>query len=176
MANDGIFTQPGDEGLFGRGYPAQDPSAPAIDSDGTNLRETLMIAYPSPGHMRVARAIRHPKSGAVEFQEEYREPTPREREWLRQRGIPEIGPGSMVPNGTMSQAIGDTAIATPTGQPPEQGTPWLKLGLAFAAGALAIWGAPKAIEKAKEMMGSSGKKRRRVEEDDMEDDMEDGED
>ncbi len=124
--NDGIFTP--------RWGPEGETDAPPVDGDGTELRETLAVVYPSPGHMRVARQIRHPKSGNVEFQEEYREPTPEERNFLKAQGVPEIGPGSMIPPGAPSgmPSVGDVAPAAAAA--PAAGFPWGKVGLALAVG------------------------------------------
>ena len=146
---DGIFTQPGPDGMFGRGGPPGDSSSPVIDSDDTPLRETLLVAYPSPGHMRVARAIRHPKSGRTEQQEQYRVPTPEEVEFLKQQGLPgtgagSVGPGSMVQTG----GLGETAPAMPPTDPAAGTAPagepsalwtWAKYGAVFAAGAAGFW-------------------------------------
>ena len=43
----------------------------------------------------------------VEFQEEYRVPTPEEAAWLKAQGLPEVGAGSMIPPGAPS-------VPTPT--------------------------------------------------------------
>jgi len=143
---DGIFTQPGPSGIFGRGGPPGDSSNTPIDSDDTPLRETLLVAYPSPGHMRVARAIRHPKSGRVEMQEEYRVPSPEEVEFLRAQGVPNVGAGSMVRNGGGAVAgFGDAAMPpTDPGTTPhaeQLSALWTvaKYGAVFAAGAVGFW-------------------------------------
>jgi hypothetical protein len=138
MSQDGIFTQHGPDGIFGRGGPPEDASSPPIDGDGTPLRETLVVVYPSPGHMRVARAIRHPKSGKVEFQEQYRVPTPEEAAFLKQQGIT-LGPGSMVTSQLPPvSGLGDAAAAAANG-----GVPWVKLGVAVALGAAGFWAVNK---------------------------------
>jgi len=147
----GIFTQPGPDGIFGRGGEPGDPGSPAIDADGTPLRETLVVAYPSPGHMRVARAIRHPQNGKVEFQEEYRVPTPEEVALLAQQGVT-AGQGSMVvsQNATMPSTMPSTQLG-PTrsgigavGDPPaDAGFPWLTAGIAVVVGAAGFWAVNK---------------------------------
>lgn len=145
--NDGIFTQPGPDGLFGRGGMPQDASAPAIDGDDSQLRETLVVAYPSPGHMRVARAIRHPRNPPgqqVEFQEQYRVPTPEEVALLKTQGVT-VGPGSMVQSQTMMappSQLGPTypgigEVAVPPGDKPK--FPFVKVGLGVVAGAVGFW-------------------------------------
>ncbi len=151
---DGIFTQPSGGGVFRDDglSPQNDPAAPPIDSDGTPLRETLVVVYPSPGHMRVARAIRHPQSGRVEYQEELRVPTQEEVNLLAQQGVT-VGPGSMVTNDTGARMpginggpsqmprIGEVA---PSGQAvAASGTPWVKLLLALGAGAAGLWAVNK---------------------------------
>jgi 2-phospho-L-lactate transferase/gluconeogenesis factor (CofD/UPF0052 family) len=136
---DGIFTQPGPNGIFGRGGEPGDASAPTVDGDGTMLRETLVVVYPSPGHMRVARAIRHPKTGKVEFQEEYRVPTPDEVELLKQQGVV-AGPGSMITSQGPAPVVGGLGDAA---APPADGQPWLKLGIALVAGAAGFWAVNK---------------------------------
>lgn len=146
--SDGIFAQPGPNGIFndGSGQPL-DSAAPPIDSDDTPLRETLVAVFPSPGHMRVARAIRHPKSGSVEFQEQYRVPTPAEVELLRNQGITaDVGPGSMMPalNGAdAGVAPAANGAAPATGAAP--GFPWGKVGLAIVAGAAGFWAVNKYV-------------------------------
>lgn len=148
---DGIFTQPGPDGMFGRGGPPGDASSPPIDSDDTPLRETLLVAYPSPGHMRVARAIRHPKSGRTEQQEQYRVPTPEEVAFLKQQGVPgagSVGAGSLVPaGGGVVAGFGDATLP-PAGTDPGVGAPsalgtWVKYGAVFAAGAAGFWAVNK---------------------------------
>lgn len=151
MTQDGIFTQPGPDGIFGRGGPAEDASSPPIDSDDTPLRDTLLVAYPSPGHMRVARAVRNVKTGKItEFQEQYREPTPEEVQLLKQQGL-KVGPGSMVLSG-----LGEDSALTlpPTTPPPEQERgvlavvkrqPWIRIGMGVAVGVAGFWAYGKYI-------------------------------
>lgn len=140
--NDGIFTQPGPNGIFGRGGTPGDASSPPIDSDDTPLRETLVVAYPSPGHMRVARAIRHAKTGHKEFQEEFRVPTPDEMELLKQQGLT-VGPGSMVLAG-LGEDTHATTNPSPDGQQPGvlgaiKRQPWIRIGLGVAVGVAGYW-------------------------------------
>ncbi len=150
MAHDGIFTPPNDGGIFRDGSTGN-MDAPPIDGDDTPLRETLVVAYPAPGHMHVARAIRHPKSGNVEFQEQYRVPTDAEKVWLKQQGIDVVGPGSMIPpqstggmgaidtsNPNAPIVTGSPASSGPPA-PASTGTPWVKIGIALAAGAAGMW-------------------------------------
>lgn len=139
MRQDGIFTQPGPDGIFGRGGDPGDASAPSIDSDGTPLHETLVVVYPSPGHMRVARATRHPQTHKVEFQEQYRLPTPEEVELLKQQGVT-VGPGSMV----TSQGGAVSGLGADEGAPPAPLVPgWVKIGAAVAVGAAGFWAVNK---------------------------------
>jgi hypothetical protein len=145
--NEGIFTQPGPDGILGRGGEPEDATSPTIDGDGAALRETLVVAYPSPGHMRVARAIRHPQ-GNVEFQEQYRVPTASEVALLAQKGV-KVGPGSMVTSQGI-QGIGDAGVpgevaaqAQPGVLNTLKGQPWLKLAGAVAVGAVGCWVAGK---------------------------------
>ncbi len=134
--SDGIFTQPGPDGIFGRGGPPGDASSPSIDSDGTELRETLVVSYPSAGHMRVARATRNAKTGQiVEFQEQAREPTPEEVEILKRHGVV-VGPGSMVRSSSGMPAIGEVPEA-----PVVPG--WVKIAGAVAVGAAGLWAVNK---------------------------------
>lgn len=150
--NDGIFTQPGPDGIFNRGGPPLDASSPPIDSDGTPLRETLVVAYPSPGHMRVARAIRHPKSGRVEMYEEYREPTEDEIAILKRQGVT-VGPGSMVQHmpspmpPAVAPPVGGYVGAAGSGEAERPGffasQPWMKLTIAAGVGAAAFWAVNK---------------------------------
>lgn len=116
FGGEGIFTQHGPDGIFnsGGGTP-NDASAPIIDSDGTPLRETLVVTYPSPGHMRVARARRNPTSGKVEMQEEERVPTPAEVEFLKNKGVV-AGPGSMVTTQVSMPSLG-ASVDPATGMP-----------------------------------------------------------
>jgi len=146
--SDGIFTQPGPDGIFGygQGGPPQDPSSPTIDSDDNDLRETLVAVFPSPGHMRVARAVRNVKSGVVEKYEEYREPTAREREILAQQGVTAPPAPSMpapayypAPTALVAPQLGGTA--TDAGK--DDGQPWLKLAGAALVGAAALWATQK---------------------------------
>lgn len=152
---DGIFTQPGPDGLFGRGGEPLDASAPPIDSDGTPLKETLVAVFPSPGHMRVARATRHPKTGKVEFQEQYRVPTPEEVTYLKSQGIGPVGAGSMVPAPGTGISSGTGALGDPTAPPdpsapaappaPAKGFPWgIAIG-ALVVGAAGLWAANKYV-------------------------------
>lgn len=136
---DGIFTEHGPDGIFGRGGDPNDPSAPPVDGDGTPLRETLVVVYPSPGHMRVARAVRHPRTGKVEFQEQYRVPTPEEVVLLKQQGVT-VGPGSMVTSQTAVSGLGDAPAAAAAAS---EGLPWVKLGIAAAVGAAGFWAVNK---------------------------------
>ncbi len=149
--NDGIFTQSGPDGIFGGGGDPLDASSPPIDSDDTPLRETLVVDFPSPGHMRVARATRHPKSGRTEMYEEYREPTPEEVEILARQGVT-VGPGSMVTSmpQPMSPAVMPSVggyVGATDGAPPPEGffasQPWLKIGLGVAVGVAGFWAANK---------------------------------
>lgn len=150
--SDGIFTQPGPDGIFGRhqGGEPLDASSPTIDSDGADLRDTLIAVFPSPGHMRVARATRNVRTGKVEKHEEYREPTPQERAILEQQGVKPPpapaapGPVSFPPAPTplVAPQLG-TQTGSAGGQPPPAETPWLKLALAAAVGAAGLWAAQK---------------------------------
>jgi len=149
--NSGIFTQHGPNGVFGRGGPPEDASAPPVDGDGTPLRETLVVAYPSPGHMRVARAIRHPHNPPgqqVEFQEEFRVPTPEEVALLATQGVT-VGPGSMVQSQTAMMPPTQLGPTQPgiggVGDAPgeEPGFPWVKVALGVAAGAAGFWAVNK---------------------------------
>lgn len=135
--NEGIFTQPGPDGIFGRGGDPQDASSPSIDSDGQNLRETLVAVFPSPGHMRVARATKNIKTGRTEMHEQYRVPTQKEVELLAQQGI-------------TPQALGPSSLgAAPDAQPGVLGTiinqPWLKLAGAAVVGAVGFWAVKKYV-------------------------------
>ncbi len=141
--SDGIFTQPGPDGIFGRGGEPGDAAAPPIDGDGTPLRETLVAVFPSPGHMRVARAIRYPKRPPgqdVEFQEEYRVPTPEEVALLARQGIV-AGPGSMV----VSQGPAPVAGLGEVAPGSTDGQPWLKLVGALVVGAAGMWAVNKFV-------------------------------
>ncbi len=136
---DGIFTQPGPNGIFGRGGTPGDPTSPPIDSDGTPLRETLLVAYPSPGHMRVARAIRHAKTGHTEFQEEYRVPTPEEAQMLKEQGLT-VGPGSMVTGGALAGLGEDPPpVEAPGVVAAIKRQPWVRIGLGVAVGVAGSW-------------------------------------
>lgn len=161
---DGIFTQPGPDGIFGRGGTPEDAASPPIDGDGTPLRETLVVAYPSPGHMRVARVLRHPQTGKiVEWQEKYREPTPEEEAFLKQRGLV-VGAGSMIQSGAPGAVGGlGEASAAPAG------IPWVKLGVAAAVGAAGFWAVNKFVVPM--VVGEEAPpRRRRPRDDDDEDD------
>lgn len=171
---EGIFSQHGPEGIFNAGQgPPADASNPIIDSDGTPLREVLEVAFPSPGHMRVARALRHPTSGKTEYQEQFREPSPEEVEWLRRSGVT-VGQGSMVQSRQVP-SVGDTGpgiapnVAAPApngvapnaqapaanGQPQKSGFGWLGVLAAFAAGGAALYvGGKYVMPKIEEWMGS----------------------
>lgn len=132
--NEGIFTQPGPDGIFGRGGEPQDATSPSIDSDGQNLRETLVAVFPSPGHMRVARATRNIKTGHVEKHEEFRVPTQKEVELLAQQGVKPTA---------MPSQLGSTAAPAGGGGLLDQ--PWLKLLGAAAVGAGAYWAVTKFV-------------------------------
>ena len=146
--SDGIFTQPGPDGIFGYGQGGEplDAASPTIDSDGEDLRETLVAVFPSPGHMRVARAVRNRKTGNVEKYEEFREPTERERAILAQQGVfpppaptypTHIPPPAPVP--LVAPQLGSTD------QKPPAEIPWLKLALAAGVGAAALWAAQRYV-------------------------------
>jgi hypothetical protein len=142
--SDGIFTQPGPDGIFGRhqGGEPLDATSATIDSDGQNLRDTLVAVFPSPGHMRVARATRNVKTGHVEKHEEYREPTPQERAILAQQGVfPPPGPPAPMP---VAFPPAPTALVAPQlgnagDKPADAETPWFKLAIAAAVGAAGLW-------------------------------------
>lgn len=170
---DGIFTQPGPDGIFNGGNgPSGDASNPTIDSSGNafdfglndaqSLRETLLVAYPSPGHMRVARAIVNAETNELkEYQEQFREPSPDEVEWLRRKGVT-VGQGSIVKSqgggppsngGGIAPGVGDagnppngTAATNLPAQPPQKsGMGLLGVGLVFVAGAAALWAGNKYV-------------------------------
>lgn len=156
--SDGIFTHPGPDGIFGHGQggtPA-DPSSPTIDSDGEDLRETLVAVFPSPGHMRVARAVRNRKTGNVEKYEEFREPTERERAILAQQGVvpppaaPVAAPAVYAPAPSPLVAPQLGATAGPGGGGSGEGWPWFKLAIAAGMGAAALWAAQKYVMPAVE--------------------------
>lgn len=130
---EGIFTQPGPDGIFGRGGEPQDATSPSIDSDDQNLRETLVAVFPSPGHMRVARATRNMKTNRVEKHEEFRVPTQKEVELLAQQGVK--------PQALTSAALGEAPLAPTT----TSSTPWVKIGIAAAVGAGALWAVNKYV-------------------------------
>ena len=150
--SDGIFTQPGPDGIFGYGQGGKplDASSPTIDSDGEDLRETLVAVFPSPGHMRVARAVRNRKTGNVEKYEEFREPTERERTILAQQGVfpppaaPVPGPASYgpAPSALVAPQLGATDGGNGKGG---EGWPWFKLAIAAGVGAAALWAAQKYV-------------------------------
>jgi hypothetical protein len=146
--SEGIFTQPGPDGIFGHGQGGTplDATSPTIDSDDNNLRETLVAVFPSPGHMRVARAVRNVKSGVVEKYEEYREPTEREREILAQQGVV-MPPAAAVPPPAYypapSSLVAPQLGATDGSDKRDDGQPWLKLAGAALVGAAALWAAQK---------------------------------
>lgn len=197
---DGIFTQPGPDGIFNGGNgPSGDASNPTIDSSGNafdfglndaqSLRETLLVAYPSPGHMRVARAIVNAETNELkEYQEQFREPSPEEVEWLRRKGVT-VGPGSIVKSqsggggggppqggGGIAPGVGDAGnppngtAATNLPAQPKSGMGLLGIGLAFAAGAAALWAGNKyVLPKLGEMFGGA------VRENPDDDDGDDGE-
>lgn len=152
--SDGIFTQPGPDGIFGYGQDGTplDASSPTIDSDGEDLRETLVAVFPSPGHMRVARAVRNRKTGNVEKYEEFREPTERERAVLAQQGVfPPPAPAAPVahapppaPMPLVAPQLSGAAGGSASGAPPAE-TPWLKLALAAGVGAAALWAAQRYV-------------------------------
>jgi hypothetical protein len=132
--NEGIFTQPGPDGIFGRGGDPQDATAPSIDSDGQNLRETLVAVFPAPGHMRVARATKNIKTGRTEMHEQYRVPTQKEVDLLAQQGVtPQaLGPASV-------GGMGEAAPAAPGILGTIVSQPWLKLAGAAVVGAVGFW-------------------------------------
>lgn len=182
--NDGIFTQPGPDGIFNRGGEPLDADSPPIDSDGTPLRETLVVAYPSPGHMRVARATRHPQTGKVEMHEQYRMPTPEEVELLKKQGVA-VGAGSMVTSqtpinpvtilGPTRPGFGGLGETPPPGEKDKKKIPWVTLGLGVAAGAAGFWAVNKWVLpmfEAKPLRSNS----RRVDDDDDDDDEDDADD
>lgn len=150
--SDGIFTQPGPDGIFGYGQGGKplDASSPTIDSDDRDLRETLVAVFPSPGHMRVARATRNVKTGVVEKYEEYREPTERERAILAQQGVypppaaPSPGPVSYppAPTGLVAPQLGSTEG---TGNGKTNEWPWFKLALAAGLGVAACLATQKYV-------------------------------
>ena len=193
MTQDGIFTQPGPDGIFGRGGQPGDASSPPIDSDDTPLRDTLLVAYPSPGHMRVARAVRHTKTGKiVEFQEQYREPTPEEVQLLKEQGL-KVGPGSMVLSGggggdALTAALVPPAPSTPPPAAPEQERgvlavvkrqPWIRIGMGVAIGAAGFWAYGKYIAPMFDKRSASKEraaKAKAAEQADDEDDGDDGDD
>lgn len=151
MSDDGIFTQPGPDGIFGYGQGGKplDASSPTIDSDDRDLRETLVAVFPSPGHMRVARAVQNRKTGVVEKYEEYREPTERERAILAQQGVypppaaPVPPPASYPP--APSPLVAPQLGATDGSEKREEGWPWFKLAVAAGVGAAALWAAQKYV-------------------------------
>lgn len=153
--SDGIFTQPGPDGIFGYGQGGKplDASSPTIDSDGEDLRETLVAVFPSPGHMRVARAVRNRKTGNVEKYEEFREPTERERAILAQQGVypppaaPIAAPAAYPPAPSPLVAPQLGAAAGPNGSNGggNEGWPWFKLAIAAGVGAAALWAAQKYV-------------------------------
>lgn len=153
--SDGIFTQPGPDGIFGYGQGGKplDASSPTIDSDDVDLRETLVAVFPSPGHMRVARAVRNRKTGVVEKYEEYREPTERERAILAQQGVfPPAAPPAPpspsfppAPTGLVAPQLGSTDSGSGNGAGKNQGWPWFKLAIAAGVGAAALWAAQKYV-------------------------------
>jgi hypothetical protein len=150
--SDGIFTQPGPDGIFGYGQGGKplDASSPTIDSDDEDLRETLVAVFPSPGHMRVARALRNRKTGNVEKHEEFREPTERERAFLAQQGVfpppaaPVPCPASYgpAPSPLVAPQLGAT---DGNGGGKDEGWPWFKLAIAAGVGAAALWATQKYV-------------------------------
>ncbi len=172
--NDGIFTQPGPNGIFGRGGLPGDASSPPIDGDGTPLRETLVVAYPSPGHMRVARAFRHAKTGHTEFQEEYRVPTPEEQQMLKEQGL-NVGAGSMI----LPSAVAGLGEDAPVGPPPaETGGiigavkkhPFITLGVVAVTAGAGYWAYGKYISP---MFGSKKRANHKDDDEDIEDEGDD---
>lgn len=151
--SDGIFTQPGPDGIFGYGQGGKplDASSPTIDSDDRDLRETLVAVFPSPGHMRVARATRNIKTGVVEKYEEYREPTERERAILAQQGVyppasaPVPGPVSYppAPTGLVAPQLGNAEGGAGNGKAGEW--PWFKLAIAAGIGVAACLATQKYV-------------------------------
>jgi hypothetical protein len=149
--SDGIFTQPGPDGIFGYGQGGKplDAASPTIDSDGEDLRETLVAVFPSPGHMRVARAVRNRKTGNVEKYEEFREPTERERAILAQQGVfpppsaPVAPPVSYPP--APSAYVAPQLAGTNGTDKKDEGWPWFKLAVAAGVGAAALWAAQKYV-------------------------------
>lgn len=140
--NDGIFTQPGPDGIFGRGGEPLDASNPVIDANDQNLRETLVAVWQAPGHMRVARATRNIKTGGVEQHEDYREPTERERAILVSQGVtaPVQVATQLGAIPSPAQLSGDTpAPAGAAADAKKPGQPWMKLGVAVAVGAAGFW-------------------------------------
>ena len=174
--SDGIFTQPGPDGIFGYGQGGKplDASSPTIDSDDRDLRETLVAVFPSPGHMRVARATRNIKTGVVEKYEEYREPTERERAILAQQGV-YPPPAAPVP-GPVSYPPAPTSLVAPQlgstdGGNGKEGWPWFKLAVAAGLGVAACLAAQKYVMP---MMAGGGGERMNPRDD--EDDGDDGDD
>lgn len=175
---EGMFTQPGSDGIFGGDGVPEDASSPSVDSDGEPLRETLIVSYPSPGHMRVARATLDRRTGQVERHEQDREPAPDEVALLRQRGVA-VGPGSIV---RQPANLGEVSLPGPRlpalpgdvtrpGLPPlpaggvvpvpeKKPRTWLKVGVALVVGAAGFWAVNKWVVPMVKGEGETKRKRR----------------
>lgn len=94
-ANDGVFRQ---EQVY-----QENPASPTIDSAGNPLVQSLEVAFQAPGHMRVARVIRDtrkpPGQQVIEYQEQFRPPSPEEVELLKEQGVVKVGPGGVILSG-----------------------------------------------------------------------------
>lgn len=94
-ANDGVFRQ--------NEVYQENPASPTIDSAGNPLVQSLEVAFQAPGHMRVARVLRDPKrppgQQIVEYQEQFRAPSPEEVELLKEQGVVKVGPGGVILSG-----------------------------------------------------------------------------
>lgn len=140
-ANDGVFRQ---EETY-----QENPGNPTIASDGSPLVQSLEVAFQAPGHMRVARVIRDtrkpPGQQVIEYQEQFRPPSPEEVELLKQQGVVKIGPGGVIlsglgepgPTGGGGIAPGVLAPAPGVpGQPSVVGQPPSTLGKVVKYGAI----------------------------------------
>lgn len=145
-ANDGVFRQ---QQVYG-----ESADNPTIDSAGNPLVQSLEVAFQAPGHMRVARVLRDPKRPAgqqiVEYQEQFRPPSPEEVELLKEQGVVKVGPGGVILSGLAEPGpvaqgagggIAPGVLAPAPGVPGNGLTPVVGMGQPSTVGKIVKYGA-----------------------------------